>query len=326
MDLTNNIDCGILLLTIKETAFFINNTGCEYGEWKLNRFLNGCQKAPIFYFGDKNMKVKRICKICGKGFYVYPYRVKRGEGKFCSLKCSGKQKSQKIKRICEICGKEFFVIPSTIKRGGGRFCSYKCMGKWESNNRRGKNSYGWKGGRVEQVCKNCGKRFLVKVYRLKLKDRVKFCSVECKKKWKRENPLPEEIREKMSEARKKYFSIKENLEKISGDKSHLWKGGITPIYIMRLSGSKWKVIIKKVYKRDNYQCQLCGKKGGKLNAHHIIPWRVSHNDKMSNLITLCRSCHSKIENKWYQYAPMFFEMNGVYEPLKENSLFELGKG
>ena len=39
---------GILILTIKDTAFFINNIGCEYGEWKLNRFLNGCQKAPIF--------------------------------------------------------------------------------------------------------------------------------------------------------------------------------------------------------------------------------------------------------------------------------------
>ena len=68
-------------------------------------------------------------------------------------------------------------------------------------------------------------------------------------------------------------------------------------------------------------------KNHKLNAHHIIPWRVSHNDKTNNLITLCNNCHGKVEKKWWQYAPMFLEMNGVYTPSEENSLFSnLQKG
>jgi len=59
----------------------------------------------------------------------------------------------------------------------------------------------------------------------------------------------------------------------------------------------WKKLIKRIYARDNYTCQECGKKGGLLNAHHIIPWAISKNDCDDNLITLCVSCHAKIHIK-----------------------------
>jgi len=36
----------------------------------------------------KGGKVKTICKICKKQKYVYPSKVKEGNGKFCSLRCS----------------------------------------------------------------------------------------------------------------------------------------------------------------------------------------------------------------------------------------------
>jgi 5-methylcytosine-specific restriction endonuclease McrA len=31
--------------------------------------------------------IEQICKNCGKIFYVYPYRIKRGNVKFCSISC-----------------------------------------------------------------------------------------------------------------------------------------------------------------------------------------------------------------------------------------------
>ena len=34
--------------------------------------------------------VLRHCEYCGKEFYVYPYRVRNGLGKFCSVSCSAK--------------------------------------------------------------------------------------------------------------------------------------------------------------------------------------------------------------------------------------------
>jgi hypothetical protein len=51
---------------------------------------------------------------------------------------------------------------------------------------------------------------------------------------------------------------------------------------------------KAVYERDNYTCQECGHKGGKLNAHHIKPW-FSHPDlrfDVANGVTLCEDCHA----------------------------------
>lgn len=51
-----------------------------------------------------------------------------------------------------------------------------------------------------------------------------------------------------------------------------------------------------VLNRDNYTCQLCGKKHTRLEVHHII-WR-SHggSDDEYNLIALCEDCHSKVHD------------------------------
>lgn len=58
---------------------------------------------------------------------------------------------------------------------------------------------------------------------------------------------------------------------------------------------KWR---DKVYARDNYTCQICHKKGGKLNAHHIFSWN-KYEDKrfdLKNGITLCENCHKKFHH------------------------------
>jgi len=79
-----------------------------------------------------------------------------------------------------------------------------------------------------------------------------------------------------------------------GKYSSNWKGGITPSTHMRLCNIKWKKIANKIRKRDNYTCQQCGKFPA-YDVHHIIPYRLFHNDNENNLVTLCRNCHMQIE-------------------------------
>jgi hypothetical protein len=58
--------------------------------------------------------------------------------------------------------------------------------------------------------------------------------------------------------------------------------------------NNWDNIRRQVYKRDNYRCVLCGQKK-KLHAHHIIPIKVSKNNSLSNLVSVCDKCHRKLE-------------------------------
>lgn len=57
-----------------------------------------------------------------------------------------------------------------------------------------------------------------------------------------------------------------------------------------------KAIRLQTFKRDNYTCQICDKRGGNLNAHHIIPYAIDESLALDidNLITLCKSCHIDI--------------------------------
>jgi 5-methylcytosine-specific restriction endonuclease McrA len=81
----------------------------------------------------------------------------------------------------------------------------------------------------------------------------------------------------------------------SGEKSYLWKGGITAATQVRLNDAKWRNIRKEVFKRDNWTCQDCKTKSRKLNCHHIVPYRISKDNSKKNLITLCNRCHTKRE-------------------------------
>ncbi|MCP4107452.1 MAG: hypothetical protein GY749_18225 [Desulfobacteraceae bacterium] len=47
--------------------------------------------------------------------------------------------------------------------------------------------------------------------------------------------------------------------------------------------------------RDGYTCRICGRKHVRLEAHHIIPGNKGGKDTIRNLITLCESCHKKVQ-------------------------------
>lgn len=51
-----------------------------------------------------------------------------------------------------------------------------------------------------------------------------------------------------------------------------------------------------VLSRDNYTCQICGKKNSKLEVHHIQFRSKGGSNRMDNLVTLCRDCHKQIHS------------------------------
>jgi len=92
-----------------------------------------------------------------------------------------------------------------------------------------------------------------------------------------------------------YIQKKNNIGKYHWN----WKGGITPENsAIRNSkcNKKWR---KSVFKRDNYTCQSCGKKGHRLNVHHIKPFSKFPELRfdIDNGITLCIDCHKEYHRK-----------------------------
>jgi len=62
----------------------------------------------------------------------------------------------------------------------------------------------------------------------------------------------------------------------------------------RLGDEAWNTLRDAVLERDDYRCQGCGRNDVLFNVHHIQPLHSGGSNKMSNLITLCESCHKRI--------------------------------
>lgn len=63
-----------------------------------------------------------------------------------------------------------------------------------------------------------------------------------------------------------------------------------------ITSSAWRKLRKLVLARDGHQCTRCGSTKS-LTVHHIIPVRTDPSLalEMDNCVTLCRSCHGRVE-------------------------------
>jgi len=83
---------------------------------------------------------------------------------------------------------------------------------------------------------------------------------------------------------------------VTGSKHGNWNGGTSrKPYAFEFSNE----LKEEIRKRDNYTCQRCGLKQGKLTGYHKklsihhIDYNRNNTDKM-NLITLCNPCNNKV--------------------------------
>jgi hypothetical protein len=253
------------------------------------------------------------CVQCGKYFAIRPsHEAKR---KCCSMVCSVnyvKDNGLKIGsknpnyrdagwKVCQHCGVIF-------KRGDNRakYCSRKCYGSSETMRERLKemsNKPRKKRSKRSDVmcdivytyCIKCGVLFVSQ--KNKKKNRCNYC-LSIRKVYPTTKCVVCDA-SFLNKNNKKTCSVKCLGIHVSqsqlGDKSHLWQGGKTSEAMKIRNSYEYSIWRKSVFERDDYTCQICGVRGGKLSADHIKPFST-HPElrlELSNGRTLCVNCHRK---------------------------------
>ena len=109
----------------------------------------------------------------------------------------------------------------------------------------------------------------------------------------------EEHKKNLSNAHKgKHPSIetrRKMSESIKGEKSYLWKGGVSSENEKIRKSFEMKLWRKSVFERDDFTCQKCIQKGGRLHPHHIFNFADFPELRLAidNGITFCEKCHWK---------------------------------
>ena len=126
------------------------------------------------------------------------------------------------------------------------------------------------------LCEQCNKP-IVRVPSTQSKN--SFCSYDCYHKWMVLNTR--------------------------GEKSNNWKGGITAISSDNLKTPEFRAV-KKIVLKNFPECVMCGDENH-LHVHHIKTRRKAPELTFSesNLITLCRSCHSSIKGHETELEELF---------------------
>ena len=147
----------------------------------------------------------------------------------------------------------------------------------------------FRGGKIEKECRYCGKIFYVFPNVLR-KNKGNYCSQSCARKaiqnakgkhWKMPNGFGEKVK-----------------NWTSGNKNGNWQGGTSRAYKTGYWSNQYKKWRRMVFERDEYTCQVCGKKNCYLTAHHIKSFRFfpELRFRLSNGQTLCEVCHSLTDN------------------------------
>lgn len=221
------------------------------------------------------------CLECGVKFEVTQSRVKTK--KFCSKDCKNSHFSKTfiphnkgkkygkgetiIQKACKFCGATFEIF--LRMRNDYSTCSKECRSKWRAGIR-GEKIWNFNNGgkKFKCQCAHCGKIFT-------RKRETVCCSLRCRGKFSRGKRL--------------------------GPKAPHWKGGTTAkakLFRQSVEYAEWRTA---VFKRDDFTCQMCMKRGTTLNAHHIKKFSTHPDLRLfiPNGITLCEGCHEK--TKWREH-------------------------
>jgi 5-methylcytosine-specific restriction endonuclease McrA len=160
----------------------------------------------------------------------------------------------------------------------------------------GVNHYNWKGG--HKRCATCGTQ--THSYRA-----VQCQRCAMKRIAKGRRLAPDAITRSADRRRGKpgHFRGKKRPE-LSGPRSHLWRGGVTPKHELIRKSVEYKAWRQSVFERDGFACIQCGTRGN-IEADHIKSFSLFPDLRfdVANGRTLCVQCHKATPsylNRWYQ--------------------------
>ena len=123
--------------------------------------------------------------------------------------------------------------------------------------------------------------------------------------------LPKNVKKKMSDTHKRIGSGK-RLRHERGEMAANWRGGLTPLKSLIRKCFQYRQWRSDVFTRDDFTCQICGIRGGRIIADHIKAFSLilaENNIKtfenvlnceelwnINNGRTLCQNCHKETEN------------------------------
>ncbi|AXG06263.1 HNH endonuclease [Haloplanus rubicundus] len=206
----------------------------------------------------------RTCVDCGSEFHD-----PKSRRKYCSScdpnvgRNNGNWSDAKETAVCRTCGTSFEYYPS---EKDGVYCK-KCILAADGllpDNPAERN-------RIETQCTYCGTVMSVVPSRIDNSKQGVFCTRTCHGAWLSKH--------------------------VVGPNHHQWEGGT-----IDYGGSWWRVR-RRALTRDNYRCQQCGRPREELgrnpDVHHIERVRDFEDPReahtLSNVISLCRSCHQHVE-------------------------------
>lgn len=211
-----------------------------------------------FLAKERDTRINATCQTCGKIFYGVHDRM------YCSRQCAAAGNAvEKVKTTCPVCRSVFFTLPSRRRTYCGPACSVSAKSGRKTR------------PHTSKTCAICGNNFSVSPSRTG----SKYCN-KCDGR-KYENTYAE--------------------TRVKGE-SHRWfMGGKEKKY-----GLNWEDQSREARERDNHHCVVCGKSHYfflRLPVHHITPRREyktlhtleTYGNRLSNLITLCPSCHRKAD-------------------------------
>lgn len=266
-------------------------------------------------FVSSRFEMTKQCPVCQNEFRVKPSHSDRrlccsracyAEHMKTSLRGANNPNYRARSKTCEVCGKEYTGYSERRKH-----CSIECYrGKPRRVKRYVQSNFLDQCGFRWCKCIKCGKRFQ---YHTSSK---KYC-FKCSPKGMYYRRCPNCKSDFATRYNKKKFCTRKcyNVaiaERQRGERSHLWKGGLTrPEVILRnsIEYGDWRTA---VFQRDDYTCQLCFERGGKLAAHHIREYAKHPNLRLqvNNGITLCWPCHQSVKSKERLYETMFYDITG----------------